>query len=70
MSRDPSPPESIPPARIVRAGGVRAAPPRPPSLALEQLRALLGVAIGLWPLTAVVVLLLGLLYLAGTSSAP
>lgn len=67
-------PESIPQARIVRAGGQLVAPPpaprRPPGPLYEQARSALAVAVGLWPLTGVLVLMLILLYFAGTAGAP
>jgi len=66
--------DPIPQARIVRKGGfVFAPPPRPaepPGVVMEQLRTALAVALGLWPLTAVLLLAIGLLYLAGHSGAP
>jgi hypothetical protein len=36
----------------------------------EQLRTALGYAIGLWPLTCVVLLVCGLLVMAGNNGAP
>jgi hypothetical protein len=67
-------PEPIPQARIVRAAGQLIAPPpaprRPPGPLYEQARSALAVAIGLWPLTGVLVLMLILLYFAGTAGAP
>ena len=67
--------DSIPQARVVRKGGHEFAPPRAPRNAepnpvLDQLRQALAVAIGLWPLTGVVLLTLGLLLMAGMSGAP
>jgi hypothetical protein len=67
--------DSIPQARVVRkAGQLMAPPPAPrcddaPSLA-EILRTAVVYAIGLWPLTAVVLLLCGLLVMAGNNGAP
>ena len=59
---------------FVRKGGQLGAPPRPPrrppSPVWEQARTALAVAIGLWPLTGVVLLMLGLLYVAGNYGAP
>jgi hypothetical protein len=67
-------PEPIPQARVVRSAGQLVAPPpappRPPGPLLEQARTVLAVAIGLWPLTGVVLLMLALLYFAGTAGAP
>jgi hypothetical protein len=67
--------DSLPQARLVRKGTHQFAPPRAPrteepSAIREQVRAVLGVAIGLWPLTSVVLLVLGLLWMAGMSGAP
>lgn len=66
--------DPIPQARIVRKGGLVFAPPprprEPPSAFVEQLRSALAVAVGLWPLTAVLLLAVGLLYLAGHAGAP
>jgi hypothetical protein len=50
-------------------------PPAPrdheePSALAQQLRDLLAVAIGMWPLTGVVLLALGLLWMAGMNGAP
>ena len=67
--------DSIPQARVVRKGGHEFAPPpaprtpRNPALR-EQARAMLAVAVGLWPLTGVVLLALGLLFMVGMSGAP
>ena len=67
--------DSIPQARVVRKGGHEFAPPRAPrnrepSVVGRQLREVLAIAIGLWPLTGVVLLMLGLLWMAGMSGAP
>ena len=66
--------DQIPQARIVRSAGQLVAPPpaprRPPGPLLEQARSVLAVAVGLWPLTGVLLLMLGLLYFAGTAGAP
>jgi hypothetical protein len=66
--------EPIPQARIVRSAGQLVAPPpaprRAPGPMYEQARSVLAVAIGLWPLTAVVLLMLGLLFMAGHWGAP
>jgi hypothetical protein len=67
--------DSIPQARVVRKGGHEFAPPpaprsAEPSAVRDQLRQALAVAIGLWPLTGVVLLTLGLLFMAGMAGAP
>jgi hypothetical protein len=62
---------SIPQARVVRkAGRLMAPPPAPRSDEAGILRTALGYAIGLWPLTCVVLLLCGLLVMAGNNGAP
>ena len=66
---------SIPQARVVRKGEhVFAPPPAPPSTepnALrEHARTMLAVAVGLWPLTSVALLALGLLIMAGNNGGP
>jgi len=62
---------SIPQARVVRkAGQLMAPPPRPRDDEGGALRTALGYAIGLWPLTCVVLLLFGLLVMAGNNGAP
>ena len=67
--------DSIPQARVVRKGGQQFAPPRAPrvqepSVIRDQLREALAVAIGLWPLTAIVLLATGFLIMAGNNGAP
>ena len=68
--------DSIPQARVVRKGGQQFAPPRAPRVpeepgpVMRQLREAAAVAIGLWPLTGVLLLAFGLLYMAGMNSAP
>lgn len=66
--------DPIPQVRIVRSAGQLVAPPpaprRPPGPIAEQLRTMLAVAIGMWPLTAVLLLAFGLLFLATHASAP
>lgn len=66
--------DPIPQARVVRSAGQLVTPPpeprRPPGPLLEQARTVLAVAIGLWPLTGVLLLMLGLLYFAGNYGAP
>jgi hypothetical protein len=65
--------QSIPQARVVRkAGQIMAPPPAPPDegTALSQgVRAVFVYAVGLWPLTAVVLLMLGLLILAANNAS-
>jgi hypothetical protein len=64
----------LPQARVVRKAGQLVAPPpeppRPPGPLVEQLRTALAVAIGLWPLTGVLLLMVGLLVLAGNAGSP
>jgi hypothetical protein len=71
--------DSIPQARVVRKGSQQFAAPRAPraprprrepGYAREQLRDALGIAIGMWPLTCVMALAFGLLYICGMNSAP
>ena len=67
--------DSIPQARVVRKGGqLFTPPPAPPShetsVLGEHLRNALAVAVGMWPLTGVVLLMIGLLWMAGMSGAP
>jgi uncharacterized membrane protein len=62
--------DPIPQARVVRKAGQLVAHPPARSMLVENLRTMLGVAIGLWPLTAVVLLLIGLLVMAGNHGAP
>lgn len=65
--------QSIPQARIVRKGNQAfAPPPAPPSESAlrEHLHGALSVALGLWPLTAIVLLATGLLIMAGNNGAP
>jgi hypothetical protein len=66
---------SFPQARVVRERGQQfALPPAPrdcePSALRGQLREVLAVAIGLWPLTGVILLALGLLWMAGMNGTP
>jgi hypothetical protein len=66
---------SIPQARVVRKDGrLVAPPPAPPSRdqasLAEVARTALVYAVGLWPLTAVVLLLCGLIVMAGNNGAP
>ncbi len=65
----------IPQARIVKQGGQLFAPPPPlptrmPGQLKAQLRDAAAMAIGLWPLTAVCLLMFGLLIFAANWSAP
>jgi hypothetical protein len=66
---------SIPQARVVRKAGQLVAPPPAPrsrdetSIA-DVARTALVYAVGLWPLTCVVLLLCGLLVMAGNNGAP
>jgi hypothetical protein len=66
--------ETIPQARVVRSAGQLITPPpaprRAPGPLYEQARSALAVAIGLWPLTAVLLLMFGLLIFAGNYGAP
>ena len=68
--------DSIPQARLVRKGGQEFAPPPAPRTQREvgplerHLRDALAVAFGLWPLTGVLLLAVGLIYMAGMNSAP
>ena len=66
----------VPQAIVVRKGGQSYAMPpaprddEPPSALGQHLRELVAVAFGLWPLTGVVLLALGLLWMAGMNGAP
>ena len=68
--------DSIPQARVVRKGGQMFAPPRAPRVQQEpgpvmrQLRDAAAVALGMWPLTGVLLLALGLLVMAGNGASP
>jgi hypothetical protein len=63
--------DSIPQARVVRKGGqLMVPPPVPRSAEPGILETALGYAIGLWPLTCVVLVLCGLLVMAGNNGAP
>jgi hypothetical protein len=66
----------VPQAIVVRKGGQQfAMPPAPrdheePTLLGHHLRQAVAVAFGMWPLTGVVLLALGLLCMAGMNGAP
>lgn len=65
----------LPQARIVKQGGQLYAPPPPvssrrPGQLKEQLHDAAALAIGMWPLIAVLLLMLGLLVAAANWSAP
>jgi hypothetical protein len=67
--------DSIPQARVVRKGGqLMTPPPAPkthePSSVGQAMRTFLTYAIGMWPLTAIVLLVFGLLIMAGNNGAP
>jgi len=67
--------DSIPQARVVRKGAqLFAPPPAPPSgetsALREHARTVLAVALGMWPLTGVVLLAVGLLIMVGNNGAP
>jgi len=67
--------DSIPQARVVRKGGHEFTPPptpphNEPSVIRDQVRSVVSVALGLWPLTCVVLLMVGLMWMAGMSGAP
>jgi hypothetical protein len=65
--------DSLPQARLVRKGRQLFTPPRAPRPRdgmREQLHTVLAVALGMWPLTGVLLLALGLLWMAGMNSAP
>ena len=66
----------LPQARIVKQGGQLFAPPPPlartrrPGAVKEQFREAAELALGLWPLFAVMLLMLGLLISAANWTAP
>ena len=68
--------DSLPQARVVRKGGQQFAPPpaprmpREPGAFQDQLRTALAFAIGMWPLTAVMLLATGFLIMVGYSASP
>lgn len=59
--------DSLPQARVVRAQGQLVTPPprppEPPGAIRQGLRSALELALGLWPLTAAMLLAMALLYL-------
>ena len=64
MALDP-----LPQARIVRKAGQLVAPPPPgPSVLMRALRDGVQIALGMWPLTAVLLLVIGFLIMAGNGS--
>jgi hypothetical protein len=66
----------VPQAIVVRKGGQHFAPPpaprdyEEPGAIGRHVREAVAVAIGMWPLTGVVLLALGLLWMAGMNGAP
>jgi hypothetical protein len=67
--------DSIPQARLVRKGAQQFAPPpvppcHEPSVIKDNLMVALHLLVGLWPLTAIVLLGTGLLIMAGNNGAP
>lgn len=67
--------DSLPQARVVRKGGQHFAPPpaprvEEPSALRDAARNAVAVALGLWPLTAIVLLCTGLIIMAGNNGAP
>ena len=68
--------DSLPQARVVSQGGRQFAPPPAPPEPRELgpvarvMRDALAVAIGMWPLTGVLLLMAGLLFMAGMSGQP
>jgi hypothetical protein len=64
--------DPIPQARVVRKAGQLMAPPRAPRSdlphpMLEHARTALSVVMGLWPLTGVVLLMIGLVIMAANN---
>jgi len=67
--------DSIPQARVVRQGGQQFAPPPAPRTFeqhafREKVHEALALAIGLWPLTAIILVATGLLIMAGNNGSP
>ena len=70
MSLDP-----LPQARVVKKAGQLIAPPRaprtaPPSAVARHAREALNIAVGLWPLTGVLLLMVFLMIVGVNSGAP
>ena len=67
--------DPIPQARGVKKAGQLMTPPRAPRSELpgplaDHLRAALATAIGMWPLTGVVLLMIGLIFMASRAGSP
>jgi hypothetical protein len=67
--------DSLPQARVVRKGGQHFAPPPAPQTYEQRafrdnVHNALALMIGLWPITAIVLLCTGLLIMAGNNGAP
>jgi hypothetical protein len=66
--------DSLPQARVVRAGGQLVAPPprppEPPGAIRRGLRSVLEVAVGMWPLTATMMLAMAFFYLTALFGSP
>lgn len=67
--------DSIPQARVVRKGGQHFAPPPAPrsresAILRDRAYEALNMLVGMWPLTAIVLLCTGLLIMAGNNGAP
>jgi hypothetical protein len=64
---------SLPQAHVVRKGGHYVTPPPvvpEPTWIGEQARNAFAIAIGLWPLTATLLLMVGLIIIAGNAGGP
>ena len=65
--------DSLPQARVVRAGGQLVTPPprppEPPGALQRAVRSVLEVVLGLWPLTAALLLGLGFMILAARNAS-
>jgi hypothetical protein len=62
--------DPIPQARVVREGGQLMAPPRAPRgprVEGESLRDTLALVVRMWPITAMLLLMLGMLLMAGSA---
>lgn len=67
--------DSIPQARVVRKGGQQFAPPPAPRTYeqnefRQRMHDALALAIGMWPLTAIILLATGLLIMASNNGSP